>query len=324
MTASTWKIDPIHTSIQGLCPIQTGELNLGSGATALSWAGGMLGEVWPAVNGEDEYRQVRTSQVETLLISGALDGTTPPEPATEELLPYLPNGHQVVLPGIGHTVSFYSEQPEAGTHLINTFYNSGEVDDSQYTTQRVDFTPDTTFGTYAKRIVAVMAGLALVTILTLVGMALRVTRRGGFGSKASAALRSMAPIPLGLGGWFLGSLIVLTTIRGLPITGALVVVPSVGVPIGLGLYLAWVNRTWAPNTRTTGLAVAAAGALVGAWLGFHAGGWLFAIITAILGAAAIGNLGLIALDISWERQGRVAEAVVRPSPAEPRTSAGVH
>ncbi len=161
-----------------------------------------------------------------------------------------------------------------------------------------------------------MLGLALLTVLTLVGMARRMAKRGGFGSKASAALRSLAPILLGLGGWFLGALIILTTVQGVPITGSLVVVPSVGVPIGLGLYLAWVNRAWPADRKAAGLAVAAAGAIVGAWLGFHAGGWLFAIITAILGAAAIGNLSLIAFDIRLAQRGRrqVAETEIGQAP----------
>ena len=305
---------------------RVGELNLGSTGSTYAWAGGVLSESWPAANGEDEYRQVRPSDVEMLLISGELDGTTPPEPAAEELLPYLPNGHQVVLPGIGHTSSFAQEQPEAGTHLVNTYFDSGVVDDSQYVTQRVDFTPDTTFGTYAKRLVLIMGGLALVAILTLVAMTRRVTRRGRFGSKASAALRSLAPIVFGLGGWCLGALMVLATIQGVPITGPLVVALSVGVPIGLGLYLAWTNQYWAAGFKNTGLAVAIAGALAGAWMGFHAGGWLLAIMTAILGAAALGNLALIVLDITWDRTDRIRfhegmEGVSQP--AERRTRVGV-
>ena len=40
-------------------------------------------------------------------------------------------------------------------------------------------------------------------------MARRVHRRGAYGRKASAALRTLYPIVLGLGGWFLGVLIVL-------------------------------------------------------------------------------------------------------------------
>ncbi|MDH4276727.1 MAG: alpha/beta fold hydrolase [Acidimicrobiia bacterium] len=308
---------------------QVGELNVASSASAYTWIGGSLGDAWPAVNGEDEYRQVQTSDVDTLLISGELDGTTPPEPAAEELLPHLPNGHQVVLPGIGHTVSFYREQPEAGTHLINTYFDTGEVDDSQYTTQLVDFTPDTTIGTFAKRLVAMMIGLALLAIVILVAMAGWVYRAGAFGPVASAALRSLSPLVLGVGGWFLGALIVLAFTDGVPITGPLVVVLSVAVPIWLGLYLAWVKRRWATETKITGLAVAAGGTLLGAWLGFGAGGWLFSIITSMLGAAAFGNLALIVLDLAWDRQrrrrilGADSGAIPVPSPADPRTRVDV-
>ena len=46
------------------------------------------------------YTRVRDSNVETLLIGGELDFATPPQSATRELLPYLPNGHQVVLAGV--------------------------------------------------------------------------------------------------------------------------------------------------------------------------------------------------------------------------------
>ena len=77
--------------------------NLGVAATAFGWGGGRLADAWPAAPDENEYSQVRTSNVETLLIGGELDFSTPPQIATKELLPYLPNGHQVVLPGIGHT-----------------------------------------------------------------------------------------------------------------------------------------------------------------------------------------------------------------------------
>jgi hypothetical protein len=84
---------------------------------------------------------VRTSEVETLLIGGALDFSTPPQVATKELLSYLPNGHEVVLPGLGHTGSFFAVQPAAGSRLINTFFARGRVDASLYKPQKVDFTP---------------------------------------------------------------------------------------------------------------------------------------------------------------------------------------
>ncbi|MGH3058750.1 MAG: hypothetical protein ACRDPP_11000 [Gaiellaceae bacterium] len=53
-----------------------------------------------------EYSRVRTSEVETLLIGGALDVATPPQIARRELLPSLPNGRQIVLPAFGHSLDF--------------------------------------------------------------------------------------------------------------------------------------------------------------------------------------------------------------------------
>jgi len=138
---------------------------------------------------------VRTSNVETLLIGGELDFSTPPQVATKELLPYLPNGHEVVLPGIGHTASMFAEQPEASSRLINTFFDTGKVDDSLYHVQSVDFTPAQSFGEMAKIFLGFALALAAVTVLSLLGMAWRVRNRGGFGGKASAALRSAYPIP---------------------------------------------------------------------------------------------------------------------------------
>ncbi len=245
---------------------------------------------------------MRTSSVETLLIGGSLDFATPPQVATKELLPYLPNGHEVVLDGFGHSTSFWMGQPEAGTRLITTFLDSGKVDESLYERQSVDFTPDVTQTALAKGIAGTMVGLALLTVLSLLLMARRVRRRGRFGRKASATLRSLYPIMLGLGGWFLGVLIVLTTMPGVPLDDELLASLSIGVPIGLGIYFAWVNRDWSAQTKTTGFAAATGGALVGAWLGFNATEGLLAVITTIAGAAVGANLTLIFLDAAGERR----------------------
>ena len=59
------------------------ESNLGDAATAFIWGGGRLADAWPAAPDEDEYSRVRTSNVETLLIGGALDFATPPQSATK-------------------------------------------------------------------------------------------------------------------------------------------------------------------------------------------------------------------------------------------------
>jgi TAP-like protein len=71
--------------------------------------------------------QVRRSNVETLLVGGELDLSTPPQIMTKELLPYLPNGQQVVLSGVGHTGSFFAVQPSASSRLINTFSTAARL-----------------------------------------------------------------------------------------------------------------------------------------------------------------------------------------------------
>jgi pimeloyl-ACP methyl ester carboxylesterase len=292
--------------------------NLGRAATAFTWGGGVLADSWPAAPEEGTYSRVPTSEVETLLIGGELDPMTPPQVATTQLLPYLPNGHQVVLPGFGHQLTVFNEQPEAGSRLINTFFDSGQVDDSLYVPASVDFTPSMTFGALAKTALGVMLALAALTVLSLLVMARRVRTRGRIGPKSGAVLRSVYPLVLGLGGWCLGALIVLTTMPGVRIDDALLVILSVGVPIGVGIYWAWVHRDWSARSKRVGLGAAATGALAGAWLGFYAIDGLLAILTAIVAAVAGANLALLVLDMSRARSARnqsaATTAAVAPSP----------
>jgi TAP-like protein len=276
--------------------------SLARAATTFGWGGGRLIDAWPALPDEDEYAEVRTSNVETLLIGGEVDVATPPQWATRDLLPHLPNGTQVVLPGYGHSTSFWLDQPEAGTRLISAYLDSGQVDDSLYKPQRVDFTPEVTQAALGKGIGAGMVGFAVLTVLSLVWMAVRRTPR--FGRKKSVLMRSLYPVVLGLGGWFAGVLLVVTTRPETPIDDPLLATLSVGLPVGLGIYFAWLNRAWPASIKAVGFATALTSGLVGAWLGFHAGTDLLALITAILGATAVANLALIILDMARDRRAR--------------------
>jgi pimeloyl-ACP methyl ester carboxylesterase len=295
---------------------------LGDPGSRFLWADGRLVDAWPSAPNESEYSRVRRSDVETLLIGGELDFAAPPQNGTRELLPALPNGHEVLLPGFGHSTSFFQEQQEAGTHLINTFLDTGKVDDSLYVPQAVDFTPEVSYPALAKGIAGTMVGLALLTVLSLLWMAFRVRRRS-FGWKTSAVLRSVYPVVLGFGGWFLGVLIVLTTKRGIPLDHELLASVSIGLPIGVGIYLAWVNGEWTAWTKATGFAAAVGGALVGAWLGFNVAEGLGALLTTTLGAVTGANLILLGLDIAWDAQARdrFAEAGVKDE-LEAQTTAG--
>lgn len=278
--------------------------SIGYAGSAFSWGGGQLADAWPAAPDANTYSTVRLSAVETLVIGGELDSATPPEVAAEELMPYLPNGHQVVLPDMGHIASFFGEQPEAGSRLINTFFASGRVDTSLYHPQSVDLTPPTTAPATAKKIAGAMIGLACLTVLTLLWTAHRVRTRGRLGRTTSALMRSIFALALGLGGWFLGLLIVLTTMPGVPLDDQILAVLATGVPVGLALWLAWVNRTWSSRTNRNGFAAAAAGALIGAWLGFNATGGFLALGTTIVAAVVGANTALLALDLAWDRRAR--------------------
>ena len=79
---------------------------IGNPLAEFLWGAGGLVHAWPANPGENQYTSVQNSNVPTLLIGGTLDFETPAQNATKELLPHLPNGHQVILSGLGHADDF--------------------------------------------------------------------------------------------------------------------------------------------------------------------------------------------------------------------------
>jgi len=111
---------------------------LGAPMSEFIWSGAQAID-WPITQIAAELRQVKPSDVETLLVSGNIDATTPAQWATEELLPSLSNGEQVILSEFGHTDDVWNLQPEATMHLLTTFYDTGVVDDSLFTYQPMDF-----------------------------------------------------------------------------------------------------------------------------------------------------------------------------------------
>jgi pimeloyl-ACP methyl ester carboxylesterase len=295
-----------------------GYANFGYAAMASGWAGGQTADAWPRDPQARQYTEPRASDVETLLVGGELDFVTPPQTATNELLPHLPNGREVVLDGIGHNFSFWYDQPDATSRLVNTFFDSGQVDDSLYAPQPVVFTPSLPLGKLARIVIGVLVALAALMVAPLLAMARHVRRRGGFGPVTGVLLRSLYPILVGLGGWSLGALIVLAT-PGVSINNQWLAVLGTGIPVGLGIWLAWVPPDGKRSATIQGFVGALAGALLGGWLAFHAAPAFAGFLTAIAGAAAGANLVLIVLDIARARAARQPtpdiEAVV-PS-AEP-------
>lgn len=299
--------------------------NIGRAATAFGWGGGQLGVAWPTARESAAYSQVRTSEVETLLVGGELDVSTPPQVARERLLPYLPNGQEVVLPGYGHTLTLLEDQPEAAARLVNTYLATGAVDVSGYAPLEIDFTPATTFSWLAKVALAALLGLAGVSVLSLAVLAGRVRVRGRIGPVTGALVRSLYALVLGIGGWCLGALIVLTTMPATRVDGRLVVSVAAGAAVALGVYLSWVRRGWPTAVKTVGMLAAAAAALAGGWFGFAAAPQPLGVVTGVVGAVVGANLALIILDLvragaarsPLDRGGFVADAAGPQAPAEP-------
>jgi pimeloyl-ACP methyl ester carboxylesterase len=267
------------------------------------WGAGGLVHAWPANPGENQYTSVQNSSVPTLLIGGTLDFETPAQNATKELLPHLSNGHQVILSGLGHVDDFDAYEPSASTQLLTTFYATGQVDTSRYTPNKVSFATADTQAAIAKKILATMVAVALVAVTWLVVLAIRIRRRGGTGRKTGAWIRSVGPLVFGLGGWFLGALLILRfwLWPSQPLDDQLLAVVSTAVPIWLGVYAGWVRTDTPKAMRPKGIGAAGVGALVGAILGYHVTSGLIALITTIIGAALVSNLSLLVLDIRTER-----------------------
>jgi RND superfamily putative drug exporter len=274
---------------------------LGNAGTEFHFAGGGQTHAFPPAPDADQYTRVQDSSVDTLLVGGTLDFATPPKFGVHELLPHLRHGHSVVLAELGHSGTFWTYEPKAGTRLLNAFFDSGKVDTSLYTPAKVDFTPDVTHTALGKGFAGTMLALPVVVLLSLLLMRRRVRRRGRFGRTSSFLLRSVYTLVLGLGGWFAGIVITQVAFPEVALDNVRLAVLSIGVPIGLGIYLAWTNRDLSAKARTIGFWAATAGALGGAWLGFHAATGLLAVVTTIVGAALGGNLTVLALDISLAR-----------------------
>jgi pimeloyl-ACP methyl ester carboxylesterase len=143
---------------------------LGSPISLMLWS---MGPEWPTHPISQEYLQVQPTDVETLLISGSIDFSTPPQFATEELLPYLSNGEQVILKDFGHTGSFWSSQPEARVHMLNTFFDTGKVDASLYTYQPLDFDVGLGWPGLAK----LLLGIVLLPIVLVVAVVWFIAQR---------------------------------------------------------------------------------------------------------------------------------------------------
>jgi pimeloyl-ACP methyl ester carboxylesterase len=134
-------------------------------------------EGWPAHTINEEYFEVQPSDVEILLVNGNIDFSTPPQFGTEELLPHLTKGKQVILKDLGHTESIWYSQPEARAHLVTTFFDTGEVDASLYEYQPVDFTVDQGWSDLMRIFIIIVSIVTALIIALIWFIVYRIRRR---------------------------------------------------------------------------------------------------------------------------------------------------
>lgn len=130
---------------------------------------------WPIQLLPAGLRQVQPSAVETLLVSGSFDVSTPPEAATQDLLPLLSHGKHVILSEMGHSPDLVSLQPQAYERLLTSFYDTGVADDSLYTYLPMDFNVPLGFPALAKIILGTIP-LVISVLAVLVWLIIRWVR----------------------------------------------------------------------------------------------------------------------------------------------------
>jgi pimeloyl-ACP methyl ester carboxylesterase len=153
------------------------DMPLGAPMSEIAW-GTMSGERWPTGLLPEEYRNLRQSDVETLLLSGSIDFSTPAEYATRELLPYLKNGKQVVLSEYGHVDDVLHLNAENAKLLLTSFYETGVPNTSLNTYVPMDFGVSWGFPRIAKVIIGAVLVLAF-GFMALVVWLIRLYRRWG-------------------------------------------------------------------------------------------------------------------------------------------------
>lgn len=145
---------------------------LGSPISKLSW-GSLRGGHWPIKRLPEEFRRLQESDVETLLLSGSIDFSTPAEFATKELLPYLRKGKQVILSECGHVGDVLYANPENSRQILTSFYDTGIPDVSLNSYIPMNFRVGWGFPFLAK----VALGTIVVLDITFITIAVWLVRR---------------------------------------------------------------------------------------------------------------------------------------------------
>jgi pimeloyl-ACP methyl ester carboxylesterase len=146
---------------------------IGSPLNTLLW-GPLLYTQIPLQPIPEELRTLRSSDVETLLLSGSLDFSDPPQYAKQELLPYLRNGKQIILSECGHVGDLLYLRKQSTKRILAGYFNTGIPDTSKVEYVPMDFEVKWSLSTITKTVLITGAVVAVGLITGLVWAAHKV------------------------------------------------------------------------------------------------------------------------------------------------------
>jgi len=112
----------------------------------------------------EDLRTLQYSDVETLLLSGSLDFSTPAEYATDELLPYLRNGKQIILSEYGHVHDLRYLNQQMTDEIIMNYINNGTQKTSKLKYVPMDF--NVSLG--LPEVIKIAFGLFVLVLISLI------------------------------------------------------------------------------------------------------------------------------------------------------------
>jgi pimeloyl-ACP methyl ester carboxylesterase len=140
---------------------------LGSPLGKVLWGSSRYGR-WPMQQLPEEFRKLRNSDVQTLLLSGSIDFSTPAEFATNELLPYLKNGKQIIFSECGHVNDMWYVNPENTRLILTSFYDTGVPNTSLNRYVPMDFGVGWGFPALVKVTLGVIAFVIIALVAAVV------------------------------------------------------------------------------------------------------------------------------------------------------------
>lgn len=140
---------------------------LGSPMSKVLWCP-MMYSNWPLEKIPSMFRKLQSSDVETLLLSGSLDFSTPAQYATHELLPFLKNGQQVIQSECGHVNDMWYAKPGNAGLILTSFFDSGLPNTSLNSYIPMDFSVSWGLPRIAKTTLGLIAFLGISLVLVII------------------------------------------------------------------------------------------------------------------------------------------------------------